>query len=330
MALALFPHPFKVSLNALKNSVRFALAELLGEPLHGIVMVFGVIASLLPLAKWNHIFWDSAETFRATQWYPVIHCQRMPQTARTTAYSTTMIEVIKSTPPIGVGKRVRQIALAGATTLNNSQRFVRVCCSPFVSIVSCVFCMGVTPSSLLISIASGVFISDCSSSIGVALSPFSTTSEFVLGVRFAIFTCLLCYCFTIGVVICTRSCVAPLRIAVIVPVRSLLDLIAMGFIVALILSMGFLWIVAPLATCGVTDLTFGTYTIKAFLLFVKELGSGGLFNTAFGASFKRRNRGIILNRHGGNLTLSHSPTTRNRAGAFISPQLYHRLEGFEQ
>lgn len=65
---------------------------------------------------------------------------------------------------------------------------------------------------------------------------------------------------------------------------------------------------------------------KPAATFMEKLGRSRELSLALGASLGRRNRGIILDRHGANSTLSHSPTVISSAGAFRFPLSIPQIE----
>ena len=89
----------QIRLNAVEDLTAFSVAKRFNEPIERLLSVFDVVATVNPATKRNHIVNDSARTIGRCKRYPMIHIQRVPQSNRTIANRTSMIEVVKRDIP---------------------------------------------------------------------------------------------------------------------------------------------------------------------------------------------------------------------------------------
>lgn len=95
-------NPFKVSLNPLQDLSGFALAVFAIKPLAGIVLVLSVIATIYTVTQRNDVRRHSTGVIGAliAKWYPMIGSKCMPKPSGPAANSTSMVEILKASPPV--------------------------------------------------------------------------------------------------------------------------------------------------------------------------------------------------------------------------------------
>lgn len=114
--------PLEVFLYAPFDLPGFAHSILLDKPSMSIMFVLVVIAAAFTvssiMAQRNNISWHSPRALRTGQRYPVIHCEGMPQSRRSTANGATIIEIKQASPPIIITESDRKVPLASIASLS--------------------------------------------------------------------------------------------------------------------------------------------------------------------------------------------------------------------
>lgn len=198
MALTtLFLKPFKVSRDAFQYLVGLAFSELGNQPFVWLVVVFGVVAAILPLAKRDHIFGDSTWAIQRRQWNPMIHRQSMPQAGRSTANSAAATEVVEGALPIGGCESIGEVPFSCPSTLSYRINLLRISPFPASCPFLCFFRIFLLPFAAFVRIALDPISRYLTSSFWISLCPILSADTFLFFMLISIGSFLCGYFFSV-------------------------------------------------------------------------------------------------------------------------------------